>query len=321
MKHATLKQLRAFAAVVKTGSVTRAAQALHVSPPAVTLQMQLLQAHAGVPLVERTLKGAMVPTSAGREMLSAVERVETALAECGAAMAAFAGSERGTVSVGVVSTAKYFAPLALAAFARSHPGIELRLTVGNRAEILEGLGHYELDVAVMGRPPEHLEIVASPIGDHPHVIIAPPEHPLRARRKIPARALSDETFLVREPGSGTRGLMERYFADAGVAPRIGMQISSNETIKQAVIAGLGVSFISAHTIGAEIADGRLVVLDVVRLPVVRQWFVMHLKERRLIPAAQVLRRFLTEQGSRFLPAVTAQGPGRRPRGRRRDAGA
>ena len=308
MKNVTLKQLRAFAAVVKAGSVTGAAQSLHVSPPAVTQQMRLLVEQAGVPLLERTLKGQMVPTDAGNDMLDAIARIEAILAECSGAMAAFAGSERGTVSVGVVSTAKYFAPQALAAFARKHPEIELQLIVGNRADILEAMAHYELDVVVMGRAPEHLEVVASPIGEHPHVVIAAPDHPLCGRRRLPAKSLSEETFLVREPGSGTRGLMERYFDKAGVSPRIGMQITSNETIKQAVMAGLGISFISAHTIGAEIADGRLAVLDVAHLPIVRQWYVMHLKERRLIPAAEVLRKFLTEHGSSFLPDVASLHP-------------
>lgn len=313
MKNTTLKQLRAFAAVVKTGSVTGAAEMLHVSPPAITQQMRLLHDHANLPLVERSLKGTMLPTSAGRELQTCVERIEAILAECEGAMAAYAGSDRGTVSVGVVSTAKYFAPQALAAFARSHPGIDLRLTVGNRAEILRAVEHYELDVVVMGRAPEHYEIVSSLIGDHPHVIIAAPDHPLCGRKRLPARALSGETFLVREQGSGTRMLMERYFEKAGVSPNIGMQITSNETIKQAVMAGLGVSFISAHTIGAEIADNRLAVLDVAHLPIVRQWFVMRLKERRLIPAAEVLWSFLTEHGSTFLPRVPGLKTGKRKR--------
>jgi len=303
MKNTTLKQLRAFAAVVKSGSVTGAAELLHVTPPAITQQMRLLQDHAHVPLVERSLKGTMLPTSAGRELLASVERIEATLAECTGTLAAYAGSEYGSVSVGVVSTAKYFAPQALAAFSRSHPGIDLRLTVGNRAEVLRAIEHYELDVVIMGRAPQSFEIVSSPIGDHPHVIIAAPDHPLCGRKRLPARALSGETFLVREPGSGTRGLMERYFEKAGVTPNIGMQITSNETIKQAVMAGLGVSFISAHTIGAEIADKRLAVLNVAHLPIVRQWYVMHLKERRLIPAAEVLWSFLTENGSQFLPQV------------------
>ena len=143
--------------------------------------------------------------------------------------------------------------------------------------------------------------VATPIGDHPHIIIAPPDHPLAPDRDLDPTALANETWLVREPGSGTLGLMERFFADAGVALRVGMQIGSNETIKQAVMAGLGLAFISAHTVEAEIADGRLVALDVKGCPVVRQWYVVHLRERRLMPAVQTTQRFLTEQARAHLP--------------------
>jgi DNA-binding transcriptional LysR family regulator len=300
MRNITLKQLRVFSGVVRTGSMTAAAAQLHVSPPAVTLQMQLLQEHAGLPLVERSPSG-MVPTEAGREVLQAAERIEAILAECGNMLAGLAGSNRGSVSVGIISTAKYFAPRLLAAFARTNPGIELRLTIGNRAEILAGLTHFNLDIAIMGRPPAELDFVTTPIGDHPHIIIAPPDHPLAEARDLDPAALAAETWLVREPGSGTLGLMERFFADAGLALRIGMQIGSNETIKQAVMAGLGLAFISGHTVEAEIADGRLVALDVKGCPVVRQWYVVHLRERRLMPAVQTTQRFLTEQAQAHLP--------------------
>ena len=300
MRNVTLKQLRVFAGVVRTGSVTGAAAQLHVSPPAVTLQMQLLQENAGLPLVERSPAG-MVPTEAGREVLQAVERIEAILAECGNMLAGLAGSDRGTVSVGIISTAKYFAPRLLAAFARTHPGIELRLTIGNRAEIIAGLTHFNLDIAIMGRPPAELDVVATAIGDHPHIVIAPPDHPLAQARDLDPAALAGETWLVREPGSGTLGLMERFLADAGVVPRIGMQIGSNETIKQAVMAGLGLAFISAHTVEAEIADGRLTPLDVKGCPVVRQWYVVRVRERRLMPAVETTERFLTQQAGAHLP--------------------
>jgi DNA-binding transcriptional LysR family regulator len=300
MRNVTLKQLRAFSGVVRMGSITGAASTLHVSPPAVTLQMQLLQEHAGLPLVERSPAG-MVPTEAGREVLRAVERIEAILAECGGALDGLAGAGRGTASVGIISTAKYFAPKLLVAFARTHPGIELELSIGNRAEILAGLSHFELDIAIMGRPPAELDVVTTPIGDHPHVVVAPPDHPLAGRNDIEPAALAAETFLVREPGSGTLNLMERFFADAGVVPRIGMQISSNETIKQAVMAGLGIAFISAHTVEAEIEDRRLVTLDVRGLPIVRQWYVVHLSERRLMPAVEITRQFLIEEARAHLP--------------------
>ena len=304
MRNVTLKQLRVLTAVARTGSVTRAANALHVSPPAVTLQLQALQQEAALALVERSPAG-MAVTAAGREIVDAAGRIEAILSDCTAMLAALSGAERGTIHVGVVSTAKYFAPRALAAFARARPGIDLDLVVGNRAEIIEGLRNHTLDLAITGRPPAELAVEAAVIGDHPHVVVAHPDHPLAPQRAVPARALGDEIFLVREPGSGTRGLMERFFADARIAPRIGMQIGSNETIKQAVLAGLGVSFLSAHTIELEVESGRLAILDIAGLPIVRQWFTVHLAERRLMPAAALLRRFLTEQGAGYLPAFHA----------------
>ncbi len=300
MKNVTLKQLRVFAAVARTGSVTAAAQALHVSPPAVTLQMKLLSDQLGLPLIER-VAGGMVPTHAGRLLQDMVRRVESLLSDGAAGLAALAGSETGSVHVGVVSTAKYFAPRVLAAFARAHPAIELRLMVGNRADVVRGLREHELDLAVMGRPPEELGVTASVIGDHPHVVVAAPGHALAMRRSVPPAALATETFLVREPGSGTRTLMERFFAESKIAPRIGMEIGSNETVKQAVMAGLGIAFLSAHTIDIEVEARRLAILDVQGLPIVRQWHVVRLSERRLMPAADKVGRFFSEQGSLFLP--------------------
>jgi LysR family transcriptional regulator for metE and metH len=306
MRNVTLKQLRVLAAVVRTGSVTGAAQQLNVSPPAVTLQMQLLQDQAGVPLVERNAAGTTA-TDAGAEILRAVEQIETILSDCSAAIAAISGTRTGSVSVGVISTAKYFAPRVLGAFARAHPGIDLRITIGNRAEMIEGLNRYAIDIAVMGRPPDQLDVDVNVIGDHPHVIIAPPDHPLAQRANIAPAELASETFLVREPGSGTRGLMERFFAEAGIAPRIGMQIGSNETIKQAVIAGLGIAFISGHTIDSALATKSIAILDVEGLPIIRKWCIAHLRQRRLMPAASAIRAFFIEQGGRYLPDIVGGG--------------
>ena len=251
----------------------------------------------------------MVLTSAGQEVAEASRRIEGVLADCVAALSALSGAEQGTVSVGVVSTAKYFAPRTLAAFARARPGLDLQLVVGNRADIIQGLRSHAIDIALTGRPPDELGVRAAVVGDHPHVIVANQDHPLVPRRRIPAAALQDQIFLVREPGSGTRDLMERFFVAAGVTPRIGMQIGSNETIKQAVLAGMGISFLSAHTIELEASTRRLVVLDVVGLPVVRTWYVVHLAERRLMPGTRALCEFLTSEGKRYLPDL-GLAPGR-----------
>jgi DNA-binding transcriptional LysR family regulator len=145
----------------------------------------------------------------------------------------------------------------------------------------------------------------APIGEHPHIIIARPDHVHAPRRQLEAAALAQETFLVREPGSGTRLLMERLFANARVTPRIGMEMGSNETIKQAVIAGLGIAFISAHTVAVELADRRLIALDVVGLPVLRTWFIVNLAKKRLLPSAAALRQFMIDEGHTFLPAFPA----------------
>ncbi|MBS7535693.1 LysR family transcriptional regulator [Ancylobacter sonchi] len=299
MRNVTLKQLRALAAVIDTGTVTAAARQLNVTPPAVTMQIQLLEEQLGLPLLDRAGE-RFQPSDAGREVLAAVARIERALADCGASLDAMKGLDAGRVCVGIVSTAKYFAPNALGVFARAHPGIDVALVVGNREDIIAALRGDVIDVAIMGRPPLDIEVDKTLIGPHPHVMIAPIDHPLLGRRIAPD-LLAGSTFLVREPGSGTRTLMERFFQDAGVVPKIGMEIGSNETIKQAVMAGLGLSFISAHTIAAEVADGRLAVLDVEGMPVVRQWFVVKRSAKRLTPPAAALNEFLSDRGSEFLP--------------------
>jgi DNA-binding transcriptional LysR family regulator len=312
MRSITLKQLRAIAAVDRTGSITAAANEIAVTPPAVTAQIQLLERLVGLPVLERV--GAVFrPTSAGRELLDATARIEQALAECGAALAAMKSEDRGQVSVGVVSTAKYFAPHALAAFARANPLIDLKLVVGNRAEIIAGLERLDLDVAIMGRPPEELDVEAEAIGEHPHVVVAHPEHPLVGRRSIPPAALAGERLISREEGSGTRALTERLFESVAAQPRYALEMGSNETIKQAVIAGLGISLISAHTVAAEVADGRLTMLDVEGLPIVRQWFVVRMRGKRFLPASRRLHAFLKEETNRFLPAVVGLRP--QPRAR------
>jgi len=302
MRHVTLRQLRTFGEVLRCGNFAAAAQALHLTPPAVTLQMRQLEQSAGLPLLERS-GGRLQPTEAGQELASAAQRIELAISDCADALATLSGLKGGRVSIGVVSTAKYFAPHALGAFSRAFPSVEIRLEVGNRSTIVAALEANTLDLALTGRPPEHLEVDRAPIGAHPHVIVARPDHPHARHRRLPASVLGNETFLVREPGSGTRNLMERFLAESKVTPRIGMEMASNETIKQAVMAGLGIAFLSAHTVAAELGDRRLVLLDIAGLPVVRQWFIVKLARRRLLPAAQALRQFLIDEGEKFLPPI------------------
>ena len=301
LRDVTLKQLRVLAAVAKSGKITGAASALGVTPPAITLQLQQLERSVNLPLFDRSHLG-LRPTDAGVYMLDVAARITSTLDECREGLRELQGLGRGRVSIGVVSTTKYFAPLALAAFSRSHPGIEMELLVDNRDEIIAALTSFKLDMAIMGRPPENtIELEQQVMGDHPHVIVAVPSHRLATKRQIVLRSLIHDKFLLREPGSGTRILTDQLFAKAGLAPSFGMEFGSNETIKQAVMAGLGVAFISAHTVATEVEQGRLAVLCVKGLPLVRKWYVIRAKAKHLLPGGRALWEFLVKEGAHFLP--------------------
>ena len=297
----TIRQLRALAAVNEAGTVTSAAGRLHLTQPAVTLQLRNLQELAGLPLIQRTGDG-MVLTDAGRSVLALTERVEAALLDCEQTLDMIAGRSGGRVSIAAVSTAKYFVPFAIAAFSRRFPKVDVSLRIGNREDIREALRGYDLDIAVMGRPPPDLQVEMRLLGKHPHVIVAASDHPLAARRKPVALVeLADELFITREVGSGTRMLMEGFFQESNLRPQVRMEMDSNETIKQAVIAGLGIAFISLHTVAHEIAERRLVALKIPGLPLVRQWHAIRRADKILLPPAQAMLDFLGKEGARYLP--------------------
>lgn len=299
-KGVTLKQLRVVAAIAKSGKIVGAAKELGVTPPAVALQLKQLEDSAGLPLFDRSHLG-LRPTDAGQYLMEIENRIAATLGECDDGLRQMKGLGRGRVSVALVSTSKYFAPYALAAFARNHPGIEFELIVGNRDETIAALARFKADIAIMGRPPTEVRLQSQIIGDHPHVIIAPPHHAFANRKLVTLRSLMRETFLLRESGSGTRILANRLFATTELEPRVGMECGSNETIKQAVMAGLGIALISAHTIAAEIEQGRLAILNVRGLPIVRKWYVLRMKAKKLLPAGQALWEFLVRDGAGFLP--------------------
>ncbi len=301
-KRVTLKQLRALAAVDQHGSVTAAAQLLNVTPPAISLQLRLLEENAGLPLLERGPAG-FTATQAGREILVVGRRTEAGLAVCSEALAAMSGGAGGGVSIGIVSTAKYFAPRALSAFSKKYPLIDLKLRVGNRNETIRGLDDMEMDFALMGRPPNGDDYDHLVVGPHPHIVIAAPDHRFAGRRRLKFAALGEEKFLLREEGSGTRILMQRLLAEAGLNPRIGMEIGSNETIKQAVMAGIGIALLSAHTVSVEIEQHRLARLAVAGTPVIREWNLVRRTERRMLPSAVRLWTFLADHAKDFLPEV------------------
>ena len=300
----TFKQLRALSAAVQTGTVSGAAKILHVTPPAVSLQLKQFEQLVGLELLERNPDG-LKPTEAGREILRAARRIELQLTNCSDSLDAIKGMTKGTVRVGVISTAKYFAPRALAAFKNLHPDIEMNLQVGNRTETVAALEGYEFDFAIMGRPPKQFDVERAEIGPHPHILIAPPDHKLAGKRNLKPQNLVTESFLLREMGSGTRALTENLLLEAGAPLSLGMEMGSNETIKQAVMAGLGIALISAHTVSIELEEGRLVWLDVEGFPIERNWQVIRRSQKRLMPAGRALWDFMVANGKQFLPDLPA----------------
>ncbi len=311
LRDLTLRQLRSLAALAACGSITAAAAKLGLTQPAVTLQLRALQDLAGLPLLQRTSSG-MLLTEAGQDLLGLSELIEAAVATSETSLDMMAGRTGGHVSIGAVSTAEYFVPFAIAAFSRLYPKIKVNLRIGNREEIRQTLHAYDLDFVIMGRPPLDVDIEHHLIGDHPHVIVAPHDHRLAGVGGLCLLDLAEETLLTREPGSGTRTLMEQLFEGTIARPRIGMELSSNESIKQAVIAGLGIAFISAHTVATELDDGRLVSLDVAGLPVIRQWLVVRRTDKLLLPPAQAMLDFLRRDGATFLPPGRHRSAGETP---------
>ncbi|MDH3763592.1 MAG: LysR family transcriptional regulator [Gammaproteobacteria bacterium] len=300
LRQITLKQIRGFDAVVNAGSVSSAARELHLTPPAVSLQLRDLENAIGIPLLERSDSG-LVPTLAGRRLFDMSQEIRDALLRFGESVTELKGIDHGVVSVGVVSTARYFAPMVLAEFMRIYQDIKIQLQVGNRATIMEKLENLELDFAITGLPPEHFEVKKEFISNHPQIIIAPPDHPLASKTRIPLGELVDETFLLREAGSGTRSVTDKLFARRKDLPKSGLEFGSNETIKQAVMAGMGIALISAHTVAAELKEKRLVALDVKGTPINRKWFVVKHANKRFLPSAQALWNFVARNGKHYLP--------------------
>ena len=300
MRSITFRQLRVFVEVARHLSFVRAAEALHLTPPAVTMQVKELEASVELPLFDREGRKVSL-TTAGEYFLVYAKRMLATLKDAGDAMARFRKLESGVLTVGMVGTAKYFVPQLLTRFREEHPGVELRLQVGaNREDLVVLLQQGEVDLAIMGRPPREMATRAEPFAKHPHVFVAPPRHPILAIGHPPVAALANYPLIVREAASGTRALMDRFFQDQRVEPRIAMEMPSNETIKQAVMAGMGLSFLSLHTIGLELRCRLIELLHVESTPLVRTWNVVHMQSKILSPAAEALRYFFLEHGEHYL---------------------
>ncbi|KSV66800.1 hypothetical protein N182_34850 [Sinorhizobium sp. GL2] len=299
----TLRQLRALSAILEHGKIVGAAKALRLTAPAVTLQLKQVEDEAGITLFDRTAEG-MRPTTAGLAFIDAAQTIEERLRVLADEIAAIRGVRKGSLVVGSVSTAKYFAPKLFAGFMEQYPGIDMKLVVGNRSETIESLKNHRTDIALMGRPPKDLPVRSTLFGDHPLVIIAAPGHPLVGRRDISRQEIAREHFIVREQGSGTRISFERFLGEIpGRLDESNTEMDSNETIKQAVMAGLGVAFISAHTVAWEVEAERLALLDVVGLPIRRQWFAVSRSDRTVTPVMVAFEDFLRRRGASYLPLM------------------
>jgi DNA-binding transcriptional LysR family regulator len=312
MRGVTFRQLRVFTEVARQLSFSRAAEALHLTPPAVTMQVKELESHAGLPLFERQGRQVQL-TMAGEYFLVYAKRLLSTLKDAENVMARFKRVETGVLTVGLLSTAGYFMPTLLARFQTDHPGVDVRLDVTrDLTKLIDRLHSNEIDLAVMGRPPRELALRAEPFAGHPMVFVCPPGHPLLGVGHPPLQALVHHPLIARELGAEVRHSLDGYLREHRLAPRIAMEIPSNETIKSAVLAGLGIGFISLHAVADEVRSGALHLVEFEDTPVMRTWNVVHEASKVLSPSAEAFRYLLLEHGealigghSPYPPPITA----------------
>jgi DNA-binding transcriptional LysR family regulator len=291
MRRLTLRQFRVFEAGARNLSFSRAAAELHLSQPAVSMQVKGIEAILGLPLTEQMGKKIYL-TEAGREVLHASQAITARLDDLQANLAQLRGMDTGRLNIAVTTTVSAVSTGILARFRGRYPRVAIHLDVSNRESVLGQLALNRIDLAIMGQVPEGLDLEATRFMDNPLVVIAPPEHPLARKKKVAIHDLASEPFLVREAGSGTRGAMERFFADKGMELTTSMEMSSNEAIKQAVQAGLGLGILSLQTLEQELELKRLVVLKVEGFPIMRHWYIVHRTDKRLSPVAQAFKAFV-----------------------------
>ncbi|HEC15891.1 MAG TPA: LysR family transcriptional regulator [Sedimenticola sp.] len=300
----TLRQLKVFSSVARWSSFTRAAEELFLSQPAVSIQVKQLEEHIGLPLFEQIGKKIHL-TQAGKEVQHYSHAAFQQFREMEEVLEAMKGLSGGRLDIAVASTINYFAPRLLAVFSRRYPDIDLTLEVTNHETLMQRLEANEKDIVLMGQPLQKLDLEVVPFMENPLVVIAPPGHPLAEERRIPLERLAEETFLMRESGSGTRLATERFLQEKNIRLRTGMEISRNAAIKQAVRDGMGLAIVSVHTIELEMETGRLLVLDVEGFPIPRKWFIVHRRGKRLSPAARAFRDFVLDEN---LPELLGTGP-------------
>ena len=299
LRNLTLRQLRVFIAAARHLSFSKAAAELSLTAPAVSMQIREMESDLGIELFLRTGRRVEL-TTAGEYFLVYAKRVASNLRDAEITLSKLRGAEGGTLKIGLVSTAKYFLPQLLARFKEDHFGLQIRLEVRNRDQMVELLRDGDIDLAIMGRTPSDMDTRVEVFAAHPHAFIASPDHPLAREQGISPITLNQMELITREQGSGTRAIMERFLRDRGLTPRVSMEMSSNESIKQAVMANLGISFVSLHTVGLEVTHGKLAVLDIDETPIARAWHVVALNGSVQSAAAEAFRYFVLEHGGAML---------------------
>lgn len=309
--HLTLRQLTVFEVVARHLSYRRAAEELFLTQPAVSMQVKSLEKQLGVALFEQLGKRIHL-TAAGYEVLTYARTVTQQLDELESVLNRMKGLSGGRLRISVATTANYFIPTLLGTFSRRYPKVTVSLDVTNRETLLEQLTENTVDLVIMGQPPAELDAEAQAFMENPLVIVAPPGHSLMAQKKIALTRLQEEIFLVREPGSGTRIAMERFFNERGMRLKTGMEVGSNEAIKQSVQAGLGLGLLSRATIEQELALKRLAILQVEDFPIMRHWYVVHRKGKRLSAAAEAFKQFVLKEGRTILRQPSVENRERKP---------
>ncbi len=295
----TLRQLQIFEAVALHLSYTRAAKVLYLTQPAVSMQIKQLEAELALSLFERIGKTLFL-TEVGTELLHYARQISQQLIELHDVMDEFRGSEKGHLTIAVVTTANSFALKLLGEFYKRFSATKISLDITNRASLIKRLSGNNVDMVIMGQPPEGLDVDATPFLTNPLVVIAPKDHPLSTTKKIPLSILQQQTFIMREQGSGTRIVMEQYFGQRGYSINSVMEMSSNEAINRAVEAGLGLGIVSRHTLEMELALDQLAILDVDDFPIMRHWYLVHRKGKRFTALASAFKKLVTEDASQIL---------------------
>jgi len=307
IRHVTLRQLQIFEAVVRLGGYTRAAEMLHLTQPTVSMQVKKLSETIGYPLLEKV--GSHLHTTAvGDEVYASAQHILGSMVSLGESAAALEGVVKGPLRIAVITTAKYFMPHLLGAFITEHPEVQPMLKVTNRSRVLERLKSNEDDLLIMGQVPVELDVEAHPFVDNELVVVASPRHPLTKCSSISLQQLSEERFLVREAGSGTRLAIDRLFAEQGLEVKPYMELGSSEAIKQAVMAGLGISVLSRHNLRLELAGNHIAILDVKGFPLFYRWYAVHLKGKKLSLVSRTFLDFLLRQGKDMLRHMPQRPP-------------